>query len=66
MPAFSLPPAESRPAPSPTAGPWETVVTLAQLAGDLASVPFHLVAFLLRRNAHREHFRQALTEETSR
>lgn len=47
--------------PVPEGSRWETVTLLFQLAGDLASVPFHLVVFLLfTRRGHRRRFLAAL------
>ncbi len=41
---------------------WETLTQLFVLAADLLSIPFHLIAFLMTRAAHRRRFLKALDE----
>ena len=64
MSAYSPPPPEWRPPAQAPGSRLETLVLIGKLVGDLVSVPFHLVAFLLTRNAHRRRFRHALEEST--
>ena len=40
----------------------ETWRVLAWLAGDLLSIPFHLLVFLCTRSRHRRAFRRALED----
>lgn len=62
MTAFDTPPQEARPADSPPGSRLETCRLLLQLAGDLLSVPFHLLAYLMTVKAHRRRFRAALEQ----
>jgi hypothetical protein len=62
MSAYLEPPLESRPPETAPGSRWESVWVLSRLAGDLLSIPFHLVAFLMTRGRHRRTFRIALDE----
>ena len=65
MTAFATPPPEAQPAPSPPGSRLETCRLLMQLAGDLLSIPFHLLAFLITRRSHFRRFREALDQGAS-
>ncbi len=60
MTGYATPPPEVRAPEGAPGSRLETGLLLLQLAGDLLSVPFHLVAFLCTRAAHRRRFRAAL------
>ena len=62
MSAYLEPPLESRPPESAPGSRWESCWVLSRLAGDLLSIPFHLIAFLMTRGTHRRAFRHALEE----
>ena len=62
MTAFAPPPEHARPEPAPMGSRWETCAQLVMLTADLLSIPFHLIAFLMTRAAHRRRFRRALDE----
>ena len=61
-PTSDAPRPEGAAMPEPVApgSRWETAWLLVQLAGDLLSVPFHLVAFLATRRRHKRRFLAAL------
>jgi hypothetical protein len=62
MSAYLEPPLERRPAESTPGSRWESCWVLSRLAGDLLSIPFHLLAFLMTRGTHRRAFRHALEQ----
>ena len=62
MTAFATPPPEAQPAPCKPGSRLESCRIILVLTGDLLSIPFHLMAFLMTRTAHRRRFLSALEE----
>jgi hypothetical protein len=58
-------PPPTAPADSPPGSRWESAWLALLLVADLASIPFHLIAFSLARGRHKRAFRRALEESAT-